>query len=242
MRKPYAHLVCPKCGALHYDLYKALTLPIKGARHGKGFKEEFSAPHLAHRCTRCMHVFGSRFPAIGIPKVSFIVAVAEGGDTPGKFVIGANGGLPWAYSQGDMAHFRKKTMGKAVVVGGRTFAESSAFPLPDRQHWVVTRTAKQYENRVSYITDPNSVFSSTITSGEVVVIGGGQIYPLYTDMYSEAWVTYIDSPVTGDTYIDLPLLLKSSNLILAPSDTIESIISDPPYRICHYIMEEPRAQ
>ena len=48
------------------------------------------------------------------PQLAAIVAVAENG------VIGRDGGMPW-HLPADLAHFRRHTLGKAVIMGRRTF-------------------------------------------------------------------------------------------------------------------------
>jgi dihydrofolate reductase len=60
-----------------------------------------------------------------------IAAVAENG------VIGAGNALPWRLP-GDLAHFKRLTLGNTVVMGRRTH-ESIGRPLPGRRTIVVTR-------------------------------------------------------------------------------------------------------
>ena len=55
--------------------------------------------------------------------VVLVVAVAENG------VIGRNGALPWRLKS-DMAHFRKATMGRPVVMGRKTWDSLPKKPLP----------------------------------------------------------------------------------------------------------------
>jgi dihydrofolate reductase len=65
------------------------------------------------------------------PLISFVVAM-----TPAH-VIGRDSQLPW-HIPADLAHFKRLTIGKPVVMGRRTF-ESIARPLPQRHNIVVTR-------------------------------------------------------------------------------------------------------
>ena len=65
------------------------------------------------------------------PLISFVVAM-----TPAH-VMGRGGQLPW-HIPADLAHFRRMTVGKPVVMGRRTF-ESIGRPLPERRNIVVTR-------------------------------------------------------------------------------------------------------
>ncbi len=52
-------------------------------------------------------------------------------------VIGENNELPWHIPE-DLAYFKKMSMGKAMVMGRKTF-ESIGRPLPGRLNIIVTR-------------------------------------------------------------------------------------------------------
>ncbi len=231
MEKPYAVLTCPNCGNPHYDLHRP---PMTWRR--KRILEAFTTPHLVHECSTCRRTFGSPFHAIGVPKVSFIVAVKGAPDGAGNYLIGNGGGLPWDRIPGDMIHFKRKTVGRSVVVGHRTWKGSPVFPLKNRQHWVMTRTLPP--NLIgpgyTYVSDIKEIFSTSPVSGELVVIGGAQIYGMFAKFYSEAWVTYVDTDSTGDVTIKLDELLKRSNLVVDTSWTENSIVSPIPYKIVRY--------
>ncbi|MEJ2132773.1 MAG: dihydrofolate reductase, partial [Gammaproteobacteria bacterium] len=64
-------------------------------------------------------------------KLALIWAQSENG------VIGRDGRLPWRIPK-EMAHFRKVTLGKPVIMGRRTF-ESLPAPLSQRTNIVLTR-------------------------------------------------------------------------------------------------------
>ena len=65
------------------------------------------------------------------PLISFVVAM-----TP-DHVIGRDNKLPW-HIPADLAHFKRLTIGKPVVMGRRTL-EAIGRPLPERHNIVVTR-------------------------------------------------------------------------------------------------------
>jgi dihydrofolate reductase len=71
-------------------------------------------------------------PAELAVRVSLVVAVAENG------VIGRGGGLPW-HLPDDLRHFKAVTLGKAVLMGRRTF-ESIGRALPGRRNLVMSHT------------------------------------------------------------------------------------------------------
>src|SRR5690606_17189154 len=66
-------------------------------------------------------------------KIVLVAAVADNN------VIGANGGMPWRL-RSDMAHFRRLTLNKPVIMGRKTY-ESIGKPLKDRTNIVITRDA-----------------------------------------------------------------------------------------------------
>ena len=66
--------------------------------------------------------------------ITLVLARAENG------VIGRDGGLPW-HIPADLKRFKTLTMGKAMVMGRKTF-ESLPGLLPGRRHIVLTRDAR----------------------------------------------------------------------------------------------------
>ena len=62
--------------------------------------------------------------------ISLVVAVSDNG------VIGREQALPWHLPE-DLKRFKKKTLGKPVIMGRRTW-EAIGKPLPDRQNIVVS--------------------------------------------------------------------------------------------------------
>ena len=66
------------------------------------------------------------------PPLSVVVAIARNG------VIGRAGGLPWDWPE-DRAHFLALTLGRALIMGKRTFEETGR-PLPNRRNIIVSRT------------------------------------------------------------------------------------------------------
>ena len=66
-----------------------------------------------------------------LPKLSFIVAVAQNG------AIGKNNDLLWHLGS-DLKRFKQLTMGHPVVMGRRTWDSLPKKPLPGRQNIVMT--------------------------------------------------------------------------------------------------------
>jgi dihydrofolate reductase len=124
--------------------------------------------------------------------IGLIWAQARGG------VIGADGGIPWRLPE-DMAHFRAVTSGGTVVMGRRTWDSLPPRfrPLPGRENVVVTRDPSwSAEGAVVAHSVDDALDGAT---GDVWVIGGGEIYRLALPLADRLEVTEVDLDVAGDT-------------------------------------------
>lgn len=122
--------------------------------------------------------------------VGMIVAMGRGN------VIGKDNKLLWDIPE-DMKYFRKMTLGKTVVMGRNTF-ESIGQPLPNRKNVVVTRDKKLLLGDGVEII--HSIDDIQYLDGEVMVIGGEEIYRQTIDKVDTLYVTYVDGNFIGDTY------------------------------------------
>ncbi len=126
------------------------------------------------------------------PRVYLVVAMASNG------IIGANGRLPWHLPE-DLQHFKRLTMGHAVIMGRRTW-ESLKGPLPGRENIVVTRTPG-YEARGAAVA--SSLESAlALCTGESVafVIGGSRLFAESLPIADGLVVTEIRKDFAGDTW------------------------------------------
>lgn len=88
--------------------------------------------------------------------------------------IGANNDLLWARDlPADLAHFKKLTTGKSIIMGRRTFESIGSRPLPNRQNIVVSSRPTGVEG---VITCESLTAAYTMSQYDSVVIGGGQLY------------------------------------------------------------------
>ncbi len=88
--------------------------------------------------------------------------------------IGAANDLLWQRDlPADLAHFKKLTTGKTVIMGRNTF-ESIGRPLPDRQNIVVSRSEPTGVKGV--LTAYSLEAAYALAQYDIRVIGGGQIY------------------------------------------------------------------
>ena len=111
--------------------------------------------------------------------------------------IGLNGKMPWQLPA-ELQHFKQATMGKAIVMGRKTW-QSIGRPLPGRQNIVVSR------NRAFVATGADVVSSLTdaievTQAAEIMVIGGGQLYTLALPLAQRLILTLIDIEPEADTW------------------------------------------
>lgn len=129
-------------------------------------------------------------------RLALIAAVAENG------VIGRDNALPW-YLPEDLAHFKRVTLGKPVVMGRHTF-ESIGRPLPGRTNIVVSRRdgfrAGGCEVAASLDEALELAGRAARREGvdEVVVIGGEKLYAAALPRADRLYLTEVHAAVEGD--------------------------------------------
>ena len=120
-----------------------------------------------------------------------VAAVAENG------VIGAGGNLPW-HLPGELAHFKRVTTGNVVVMGRKTF-ESIGRPLPRRTNIVITRQPGWSADGVTTVSSLDEALEvAEECDGDVMVIGGAQIYALAMPLADVQVLTEVHQSPEGD--------------------------------------------
>ncbi len=153
--------------------------------------------------------------------------------TPDR-VIGRDGGLPW-HEPRDLRHFRRTTMGHAVILGRRTYDEVGR-PLPGRRNVVVTRRGgvvapvpPDGRTTLDCADSLEAALDLCRRRGEEVVFicGGGQLYAAALPLADELLITWIDRRgVAGDTFFPA----------WRPEDWIEQPVADDTgLRIVRYL-------
>lgn len=106
--------------------------------------------------------------------------------------IGKDGRLPWKIPS-EMAHFRKVTMGHAVLMG-RVTAESIGKPLPGRKNLVLTSATR---SPVPGMTPVHSLAEALrqVEGDELMIIGGEMLYKEFLHQADRLIVSYIDLDV-----------------------------------------------
>lgn len=129
--------------------------------------------------------------------VSMIVAHGQ------KNEIGLNNKLLWHISE-DLKNFKKLTLGKAIVMGRKTF-ESIGKALPDRKNIVLTRDMDFKIDGVDVIHDPMMAFDLALEfndedDSELVVCGGEEIYKLYLPYVQKIYRTIVNFEGEADAF------------------------------------------
>ncbi len=137
-------------------------------------------------------------------------------------VIGKNNELPWHLPE-DLAYFKRMTMGKAMVMGRKTY-ESIGRPLPGRLSIVVTRDPDYSAEGVVIVNSlDEGIEKAKEYAPEVMIIGGAEIFNLVMDIADRLYITLIQSEFEGDTffpaYEDEWVLKSTSEEIISKNGT-----------------------
>lgn len=126
-------------------------------------------------------------------EVVLVVAVARGG------VIGRDGALPW-HLPADLAHFRRLTLGRAVIMGRATF-ESIGRPLPQRLNIVLSRRQGFTAPGVGVVSSLAQAYRlAAAHGGPAMVIGGAAVYVQTLADAGTVELTEVHADLPGDTH------------------------------------------
>ena len=120
-------------------------------------------------------------------------------------VIGKDGTMPW-HLPAELAHFKRITMGKPIVMGRKTF-DSIGRPLPGRRNIVITRDAECQLQGVVVVHTIEEAFAAANGAEEIMIIGGGHLYRQLLKYVTRLYLTLIEADIEGDTFF--PELVKS---------------------------------
>lgn len=127
------------------------------------------------------------------PRLVAVVAASE------NDVIGREGQLPWRLPA-DLAHFKRLTLGKPVLMGRKTY-DSIGKPLPGRLNVVLSRTAEAPEGCVvARSLDEALAIPEVASADEVMVIGGARVYDEALSRCVEVQLTRVHGTFEGDAF------------------------------------------
>ena len=161
--------------------------------------------------------------------MNLIVAVDE------NWGIGKGNDLLFSVPE-DMKFFRSTTMGKYVVCGRKTLESfPGQKPLPNRFHFVLTRTPRASQEGLVFLTDGDSLRSAiaSLPEDDVFLIGGAEIYRQFYSLCKRAYVTKIFA-ADPDADAHFPNLDEDPNFFLAEQGEVLESKNGLRYSFCVY--------
>lgn len=130
-----------------------------------------------------------------------IVIVAAIGENN---VIGFEGGLPW-HLKSDLAHFKRLTINRPVIMGRKTFASIGKL-LPMRTNIVISRDfgfaapgavlAASIDTALAFARDD----AKKRNVNEIMVIGGSDIFAAIMPLATRLEITHVHMSPPGDVH------------------------------------------
>ena len=134
-------------------------------------------------------------------KTTIVVAMTP----PPEQLIGKAGGLPWRIPE-DLKHFKRVTLGHAIIMGRKTLEEIKK-PLPGRRNLVISRNLTPPSiPGVEWFGSIAAALEAAERGGETeaMICGGAEIYrqALEENLVDRMVITYVElTPApTGDRY------------------------------------------
>src|SRR3990167_4498372 len=110
-------------------------------------------------------------------------------------VIGVDNQLPWHIPE-DLKHFKAITMGKAIIMGRKTF-ESIGRILPGRKNIVISRNSNWQHDGVEVFNGLEKAILNNNEFTELCIIGGGEIFSQAIPLIDKLHITIIDVKVSN---------------------------------------------
>jgi dihydrofolate reductase len=125
--------------------------------------------------------------------LTLIVAAAENG------AIGLNGSMPWNLPD-DLKHFRRITLGHAVVMGRKTWEALPKKPLDGRRN-IVLSTSMPDGAGYEVCRDSESLLAMIPEGEEWMIIGGATIYSTFLPLADKIYLTMVHADYEADTFM-----------------------------------------
>jgi len=145
--------------------------------------------------------------------------------------------LPWNLKD-DLAHFKKYTLNKIIIMGRKTF-ESIGRPLPNRINYVISRTVKKIDGANVFDNLEDAMLAAEKHNGEmgiineIVIIGGGYLFKETLPVMNKLVITKVDCNVLGDIYYP-KVEMEKFKLVNSESYT-KNLDNDYDFKIEEYI-------
>lgn len=159
-------------------------------------------------------------------KIIIISAMSKGR------VIGMNGGLPWRLGD-DLSHFKKTTLGGAVVMGGATWIGLPFPALPGRRNIVLSRSFSGESEHVEICRSVSDVLRRVSRKDVLYVIGGANVYSQFIKIADEMILSLIDADVSGDAFF--PEYRDEDWLSIKIAEYEKNSVNDFPFSIVRMV-------
>ena len=100
----------------------------------------------------------------------------------------------------DLKRFKKLTMGKTIVMGHNTFKSlPNQRPLPGRKNIIMSRNPR-LEIPGVYVANSKEQVMEMVSTEEVFIIGGSEIYGLFLDDCTRIYLTKVNAAPVADRF------------------------------------------
>ncbi|MFC3931682.1 dihydrofolate reductase [Streptococcus dentapri] len=115
-------------------------------------------------------------------------------------LIGANQTMPW-HLPAELAHFKRTTMGQAVLMGRKTFDGMGRRILPGRKILILTHDQNYQVKGVKTVSSVEEVLTwFDQQDKDLYIAGGSGVYQTFRDYYDALVKTHIHAAFQGDAY------------------------------------------
>jgi len=160
--------------------------------------------------------------------ISIIVAVSD------DWGIGKDNELLWRISE-DLKRFKRLTIGKAVIMGKKTWESLPIRPLPERTNIVLTDVPHEQIEGALTVYSVEEALSKCSAEEEAFIIGGGSVYRQFMPLADRLYITHVCRNAPADIFF--PPIDPTIWKITEEEDRPESETNSIPYK---YVIYERR--
>lgn len=159
-------------------------------------------------------------------KISVVAAMAV------NRVIGSNGSLPW-HIPSELAHFRRITLGKPMIMGRTTF-ESIGRPLPGRVSIVISGRGRVFPGCLAARSIEEAIAiakrsAERTGANEIAIVGGASVYSGALPIADTIRLTVIQQRFEGDA--KFPEISDRDFSLVSTEPLPADRVADPAMRI-----------
>lgn len=152
----------------------------------------FPSPHHFSLLPRAIQSYTFRMNT-NTPTIILLVAMAE------NRVIGKNGAIPWHIPE-EIAHFKRTTMGHALVMGRKTY-DSIGRPLPGRTNIVISNQPDLVIEGCKVVSSlEEALDTARMFHKKIFIIGGGEIFNQSMVLADSIYLSVIHREIDGNVF------------------------------------------